>query len=36
MSKLQSDFRDGLTAKVGFKGYGLEASQTSKSVNINF
>jgi aconitate hydratase len=26
MSKLPKDFNDGLTAKVGFKGYGLEAS----------
>jgi aconitate hydratase len=26
MSKLQSDFHTGLTAKVGFKGYGLDAS----------
>lgn len=36
MSKLPSEFRDGLTAKVGFKGYGLEAGETSKSVKINF
>jgi aconitate hydratase len=26
MSKLPQDFAEGLTAKVGFKGYGLDAS----------
>lgn len=26
MSKLQTEFRSGLTGKVGFKGYGLDAS----------
>jgi len=36
MSRLQSDFRDGLTADVGFKGYGLDQSDTSKSVTINY
>jgi aconitate hydratase len=36
MSDLKSDFRSGLTAKVGFKGYGLEKSVTDKVVKINF
>jgi aconitate hydratase len=36
MSNLQSEFRAGLTAKVGFKGYGLEQSETSKSTTINY
>ena len=36
MSKLPSDFRDGLTGKVGFKGYGLDQSETKKSVKINY
>jgi aconitate hydratase len=36
MSSLQKDFRTGLTAKVGFKGYGLEESATNKRVKINF
>lgn len=36
MSKLQSDFRGGLTAKVGFKGYGLAEADTKKSVTINY
>jgi len=36
MSQLPSDFRSGLTDKVGFKGYGLAKSDTSKSVTINY
>jgi aconitate hydratase len=36
MSKLPSEFKEGLTAKVGFKGYGLDGSETSKSVKINY
>lgn len=36
MSNLQNDFRSGLTAKVGFKGYGLDQSAVDKTVNINF
>lgn len=36
MSKLQSDFRGGLTANVGFKGYGLEQADTSKSTMIKY
>lgn len=36
MSQLQTDFRTGLTAKVGFKGYGLEADQTNKKVTIDY
>jgi len=36
MSNMQKDFRGGLTAKVGFKGYGLQESATSKKVKINF
>lgn len=36
MSNLQSEFRTGLTAKVGFKGYGLDQSETKKSATINY
>jgi len=36
MSKLPTDFKGGLTAQVGFKGFGLDQSETAKSVNINF
>ena len=36
MSKLPSDFQTGLTAKVGFKGYGLSQGDTGKKVNINY
>jgi len=36
MSKLPTDFKTGLTAKVGFKGYGLDQSETKKSVTINY
>ena len=36
MANLQSDFRTGLTAKVGFKGFGLDQSETSKSTTINY
>jgi aconitate hydratase len=36
MSDLPSDFRNGLTAKVGFKGYGLAQNETSKSTTINY
>lgn len=36
MSNLQNDFRTGLTAKVGFKGYGLDKSVTDKVVKINY
>jgi aconitate hydratase len=36
MSKLPSEFKEGLTAKVGFKGYGLDASAVDKKVKINY
>jgi aconitate hydratase len=36
MTKLPADFKSGLTAKVGFKGYGLDTKDVSKSVKINF
>jgi len=36
MSNLQKDFRSGLTAKVGFKGFGLQESEVKKSVKINY
>jgi len=36
MSHLQSDFRSGLSAKVGFKGYGLAEADLKKKVKINF
>uniref|UniRef100_A0A0K0E7L7 Cytoplasmic aconitate hydratase n=1 Tax=Strongyloides stercoralis TaxID=6248 RepID=A0A0K0E7L7_STRER len=34
LSKLHSDFVNGLTAKVSFKGYGLTQEDASKSVNV--
>lgn len=36
MSNLPSEFRSGLTAKVGFKGFGLPESESKKSVKINY
>ena len=36
MSNLPKDFKTGLTAKVGFKGFGLPDSETKKSVKINY
>ena len=36
MSQLPKDFSDGLTAKVGFKGFGLDSADSKKSVKINF
>jgi aconitate hydratase len=36
MASLPKDFKTGLTAKVGFKGYGLQESETKKSVKINY
>ena len=36
MSSLPTEFRAGLTAKVGFKGFGLPESDSKKSVKINF
>jgi aconitate hydratase len=36
MSKLQSEFREGLSAKVSFKGFGLKADEVSKPVKINY
>ena len=36
MSSLPTEFRAGLTAKVGFKGFGLPESESKKSVKINF
>lgn len=36
MAKLPTDFKTGLTAKVGFKGYGLEEKDTGKSVTIKY
>jgi len=36
MAKLPSDFKAGLSAKVGFKGYGLEDKDLNKSVNIKY
>uniref|UniRef100_A0A0N5CB86 Cytoplasmic aconitate hydratase n=1 Tax=Strongyloides papillosus TaxID=174720 RepID=A0A0N5CB86_STREA len=34
LSKLHSDFKDGLTAKVSFKGYGLTQEDSLKSVKV--
>uniref|UniRef100_A0A0K0FHH9 Cytoplasmic aconitate hydratase n=1 Tax=Strongyloides venezuelensis TaxID=75913 RepID=A0A0K0FHH9_STRVS len=34
LSKLHSDFKDGLTAKVSFKGYGLTEEDSLKSVTV--
>jgi len=36
MSNLPKDFKSGLTAKVGFKGFGMPESETKKAVKINF
>ena len=36
MSALPNDFKTGLTNKVGFKGYGLQKSETDKKVKINY
>ena len=36
MSDLPKDFKSGLTAKVGFKGFGMPESETKKAVKINF
>lgn len=36
MTNLKSDFLTGLSAKVGFKGYGLSQEAVTKKVNINF
>jgi len=36
MASLPKDFKSGLTAKVGFKGYGLDAKDTNKPVKINY
>jgi len=36
MSNLPKDFKTGLTAKVGFKGYGLSEADSKKSVKFNF
>lgn len=36
MSALPKDFKTGLTAKVGFKGFGLTEADAKKSVNIKF
>jgi len=36
MADLPKDFQSGLTAKVGFKGYGLNEADVSKKVKIDF
>lgn len=36
MAALPKDFKTGLTNKVGFKGYGLQQSETGKTVKINY
>jgi aconitate hydratase len=36
MAKLPQDFKTGLTAKVGFKGFGLSEADAKKSVKVNF
>jgi aconitate hydratase len=36
MSALPSEFKGGLTAKVGFKGFGLPESETKKTVQIKY
>ena len=36
MSNLSQEFKTGLTAKVGFKGYGLTEEAVNKKVKINF
>jgi len=36
MCNLSQEFKTGLTAKVGFKGYGLAEQAVDKKVKINF
>lgn len=36
MSNLSQEFKTGLTAKVGFKGFGLAEQAVDKKVKINF
>jgi len=36
MANLPKDFKTGLTAKVGFKGFGLSEKDAQKSVKVNF
>ena len=36
MTNLPSEFKSGLTAKVGFKGYGLAESNKNKKVKFNY
>lgn len=36
MSNLSQEFKTALTAKVGFKGYGLAEQVVGKKVKINF
>jgi hypothetical protein len=36
MSNLPQEFKTGLTAKVGFKGFGLTEEAAVKKVKINF
>jgi len=36
MSKLPSEFKEGLTAGVSFKGFGLKADEANKPVKINY
>lgn len=36
MCNLSQEFKTGLTAKVGFKGYGLTEQAVDKKVKINF
>ena len=36
LSQMQKDFKSCLSAKSGFKGFGLKPEQINKSVNINY
>jgi aconitate hydratase len=36
MATLPKEFKSGLTAKVGFKGFGLSEAESKKSVMVNF
>ena len=36
MSQLKQEFKAGLSAKVGFKGYGLPETATGKKVNMTY
>jgi aconitate hydratase len=36
MSSLPTEFKEGLTAPVSFKGFGLDSSEANKPIKINY